>query len=458
MILAFALAVPSTALGSSGHGMSSLASVVKARMGTIHAQWDPYFYYDPYDPCQYTSCDNSYYTPSADYYFDPGSSCDASICDAGYIDPVGDFYYDPGSSTDSSLIDTSSVDWSGGGDAAADVGGSKTNTPSGTGASLAHALRHTGRGTASRASVYTFVDNARSYRLVYAYYWQRFTSRGIDFGARDPDGNAAVDALAVTVPPGQAVNFNQVLHGYFYALGATPVTGEEQSVSYLGDTRQAAEVEFQWNRTGVYGGTVVVMIQDHGRAYLLAGVVADVNAPSVQQDALHVSSVISSLDVLHIFVVPKRLAARFTDKTHSYRFTYAKDWSRQSGRASRADFVLRSPDKSAAVVSLSVAAPKHANAVTARNMHDLVSVVGRQVGRVTGKPVYHAVMYKGVPRRMVTFTYQAPNGQKGRIFIVAALHHRRICVVAGVVLNTPQATANRDAARVSAMISSLGFV
>jgi hypothetical protein len=80
------------------------------------------------------------------------------------------------------------------------------------------------------------------------------------------------------------------------------------------------------------------------------------------------------------------------------------------------------------------------------------------VGKVTGKPIYHSVRYKRVLRRIVTFTYQARNGQKGTILIVAALHHHRVCVVGGVVLNSSAATTNRDGARVSAMISSLGFV
>jgi hypothetical protein len=302
--------------------------------------------------------------------------------------------------------------------------------------------------------MYTFVDNARSYRLVYPTYWRRFSRPGLDFLAFDPDGNAAVDSVA---QPGPAPSFNQGLQEYFANLGGTPVQGEEQSVSYLGDTIDAAEVEFYWNSTGVYGGTVVVMIQDHGRVYYLAGVVANLNAPSVQQDALRVSSIISSLNVLHILVVPPRLAARFTDKTHTYRFTYAKDWKRQRKHSS-ADLTLDSPDRQAAVVALSRVAPRRTRSVTLRDMHALVSVLGRQVGKVTGKPVYHAVKYKGVLRRIVTFTYRARNGQKGTILIVAALNHHRVCVVAGVVLSTPTATTNRDGARVSAMISSLGFL
>ena len=51
------------------------------------------------------------------------------------------------------------------------------------------------------------------------------------------------------------------------------------------------------------------------------------------------SAVISSLDVLHIFVVPHSLAARFTDKTRSYGFTYARDWTRLSTGASHAAMV-----------------------------------------------------------------------------------------------------------------------
>ncbi|HEV3127880.1 MAG TPA: hypothetical protein VGY32_02810 [Solirubrobacteraceae bacterium] len=442
------------ALGASATALGSTRWM--ARTHIIRAQWDPYFYYDPYDPCLYTSCDQSYYSPSQDYYFDPGTSCDASICDAGYIDPVGDFYYDPGSSTDSSLIDTSSADWSAGGEGAADpTVVAKTQALRHVGASLAHAQRRTApRATSSGAPAYTFVDNARSYRLVYPSYWRRFNRPGLDFLAFDSDGNAGVDAVAQSGPP---VSFNQGLQQYFANLGGTPVRVEEQSVSYLGDTIDSAEVEFYWNSTGVYGGTVVVMIQDHGRAYYLAGVVANINAPSVQQDALHVSSIISSLNVLHIVVVPPRLAARFTDKTHTYRFTYAKDWKRQRRRGT-VDFTLRSPDNQAVLVSLSRAAPKHAKSVTARDMHALVSILGRQVGKVTGKPIYHSVRYKRVLRRIVTFTYQARNGQKGTILIVAALHHHRVCVVGGVVLNSSAATTNRDGARVSAMISSLGFV
>ena len=169
------------------------------------------------------------------------------------------------------------------------------------------------------------------------------------------------------------------------------------------------------------------------------------------------SSVISSLDVLHVLNVPKRLAARFTDKTGSYRFTYAKDWKRQRTHGA-ADIILGSPDGQAAVVSLSRAAPSRTKSVTLQDMHRLVSVVGRQVGKVTSKPAYHAVRFKGIVRRIVSFTYRTPHGQSGSIFIVAALHHSRVCVVAGVVLNTPTATTNRDGARVSAMISSLGFV
>jgi hypothetical protein len=446
--LVAALGGPATALGASGW---------IARTTTIHAQWDPYFYYDPYNPCLYGTCDDPYYSPNLDYYFDPGSSCDASICDAGYIDPVGDFYYDPGSSTDSSLIDTSSGDWGGGGDGgAADVGAvPKTHALGDVGASLAHVRgRPSSRGRSARAPVYTFVDNARSYRLVYPTYWRRSKRPGTDFLAFDPDGNAGVDSVAQSGPP---QSFNQGLQAYFANLGGTPVQGEEQSVSYHGDTIDAAEVEFYWNSTGAYGGTVVVMIQDHGRVYYLAGVVANLNAASVRQDALRVSSVISSLDVLHVLDIPKRLAARFTDKTHSYRFTYAKDWKRRRTHGT-ADIILGSPDGQAAVVSLSRAAPNRVKSVTLRDMRRLVSVVGRQVGKVTGKPVYHAVKFKGVVRRIVNFTYRTPHGQTGSIFIVAALHHSRVCVVAGVVVNTPTATANRDGARVSAMISSLGFV
>ena len=445
--LVAALGAPGTALGSTRW---------MARTPTLRAQWDPYFYYDPYDPCLYTSCDSSYYSPSEDYYFDPGSSCDASICDAGYVDPVGDFYYDPGSSTDSSLIDTSSTDWSGGdeGGAADAAVAAKPHALDIAGASLAHAQpRPARRAASSQAPVYTFVDNARSYRLVYPSYWRRFSRPGLDFLAFDADGNAGVDAVAQSGAP---VSFNQGLQAYFANLGGTPVQGEEQSVSYLGDTIDSAEVEFYWNSTGVYGGTVVVMIQDHGRVYYLAGVVANLNAPSVQQDALHVSSIMSSLNILHIIVVPPSLAARFIDKTHTYRFTYAKDWKHQRNQ-STADFILSSPDNQAVLVSLSRAAPKHTKSVTARDMHALVSIIGRQVGKVTGKPVYHSVTYRHVLRRIVTFTYQARNGQKGTILIVAALHHDRVCVVAGVVLNSPTATTNRDGARVSAMISSLGF-
>ena len=298
------------------------------------------------------------------------------------------------------------------------------------------------------------MDNARSYRLVYPTYWRRSKRPGTDFLAFDPDGNAGVDSVAQSGPP---QSFNQGLQAYFANLGGTPVQGEEQSVSYHGDTIDAAEVEFYWNSTGAYGGTVVVMIQDHGRVYYLAGVVANLNAASVRQDALRVSSVISSLDVLHVLDIPKRLAARFTDKTHSYRFTYAKDWKRRRTHGT-ADIILGSPDGQAAVVSLSRAAPNRVKSVTLRDMRRLVSVVGRQVGKVTGKPVYHAVKFKGVVRRIVNFTYRTPHGQTGSIFIVAALHHSRVCVVAGVVVNTPTATANRDGARVSAMISSLGFV
>ena len=446
LALVAAAGAPAAAFGSAGW---------LARSHAIHAQWDPYFYYNPYDPCLYTACDSSYYSPSQDYYFDPGSSCDASICDAGYINPGGDFYYDPGSSTDSSLIDTSSTDWSGGDGGAADSAVvAKAHALRDVGASLGRAQRQTAHQAISSGVAYTFVDNARSYRLVYPSDWRRAARPGLDFLAFDPDGNAGVDAVAQSGPP---VSFNQGLQEYFANLGGTPVRGEEQSVSYQGDTIDSAEVEFYWNRTGVYGGTVVVMIQDHGRVYYLAGVVANLNAPSVQQDALHVSSIMSSLNVLHIIVVPPRLAARFTDKTHTYRFTYAKDWKRQRKHGA-SDFVLDSPDNQAALVSLSRAAPRKTKSVTASDMHALVSIVGRQVGRVTGKPVYHAVTYQGVLRRIVTFTYQARNGQKGTILIVAAVHHRRVCVVAGVVLNSPTATNNRDGARVSAMMSSLGFV
>jgi hypothetical protein len=445
--LVAALAAPTTALGSTGR---------LARTHTIHAQWDPYFYYDPYDPCLYSICDDPYYSPGSDYYFDPGTSCDASICDQGYIDPVGDFYYDPGSSTDSSLIDTSSGDWGDDSGAAADLGTmAKARGLGGVGATLAQAQRQPGPWAhAATAPAYTFVDNARSYRLVYPSYWRRFTRPGLDFLAFDPDGNAGVDSVAQS---GSPQSFDQGLQAYFANLGGTPVQGEEQAVSYRGDTIYAAEVEFYWNRTGVYGGTVVVMIQDHSRVYYLAGVVDNLNASSAQQDALHVSSIISSLNVLHVLDVPKRLAARFTDKSHSYRFTYAKDWKRRATHGT-ADLILGSPDGQAAVVSLSRRVPSRIKSVTMRDMRQLVSIVGRQVGKVTGKPIYNAVRYKGVLRRIVRFTYRTQHGQAGSIFIVAAAHHNRVCVVAGVVLNTPTATANHDGARVSAMISSLGFV
>ena len=425
---------------------------------TALAQWDDDFYYDPGSPCAASICDDSFYSPSDDYYFDPGSSCDASICDAGYYDPSGDFYYDPGSSTDSNLVDTSSEDWGYSGDlpSAPDRQALRHAIASSSRGLLAASKVHRVDGAAAAvASATTFVDRARSYRLVYPRTWQRFDSRGVDFAARAPDRNAAADALAINVPAGQSASVNQVLQEYFQSLGVTPVTGQEQTVNYLGDVRQAAEVEFRWNNTGAYGGTVVVMITSHRRLYLLAGSVADLNAATTHVDALTISSILSSIDVLHTLVVPKHLAAKFTDKTHSYRLTYSKTWTRQ--HAPGLDLFRLAPDKAAALVSLSVAA-KRTKTVTLQNMHDLVGVTGRQIGTVTGRPIYHAVRYQGVLRRMVSFTFKDSNGLTGKIFLVAAVHHGRICVAAGVVFNTAQAIRDRDAARVSAMLSSLAFV
>src|SRR5581483_7414313 len=139
----------------------------------------------------------------------------------------------------------------------------------------------------------------------------------------------------------------------------------------------------------------------------------------------------------------------------TYRFTYAKDWTRVSRHG--IDLTVESPDRSAEVVSLSRSVPKHTTSVTAQDMRALVSEVGKEVGTVTGKPVYHAVRYKGVIRRTASFTFRTPQGAPGSIFLVGAVHRHRACVLGGLVFNTAQATANRDSARVSAMISSLVF-
>jgi hypothetical protein len=421
------------------------------RLSAQYPDFDTDFYYDPGSPCYLTNCDGDYYMPSDDYFYDPGSPCDASICDEGYYDPTDDFYYDPGSDTDSNLIDTSDYDWSDPATVAA-----RLTAPGPNPQDPRYAAPLSGP-HAAKPPVRTFVDNARSYKLVYPNNWSLLKRPSIEFAVEAPDANAMVEAQAVSVPQAETFTLGDVLPSFFAAMGGVPESTSYQAVPYLGDTREVAKVMFHWAASGTPGGTVLVLVHNHGREYLVAGLVANLNSTTAASDALHVSSVVSSLDLLHVMVVPKSLSAHFTDRTHSYTLTYATDWTRGKTAPNVDDLVLQAPDNEAAIVTLSRAQPKGVGNITDSEMRGLVTDLSAQVGKLAGLPVYHTVIYQGVARHTVSFAYKTSKGLTGHMFVIAALHHARVCVVGGIYMDTTTARADRDGARVSAMLSSLRF-
>jgi len=444
------------------------------------------FYYDPGSPCDASICDSTAYSPNTDYYYDPGSSCDASICDAGLYNPSGDFYYDPGSSTDSNLIDTSSTDNSGGdtessasaarhGPVSADVLGrlisARLMMRSGrTARSVAtHALlvvdapalvtpavRSAQTEAAGDASVRIFVDSSRSYKVTYPAAWQHGARQGADLAVKSPNQNAAVVSLAATAPGGGSLMIKDVLPNFFQSLGGVPDAATYSASSVHGDTVEVSRVRFHWTDGSGSGGAVVVLTRNHNREYLIAGVVADLSSDTARDDALQVSAVVSSLDVLHTITAAPTHIVGFKDATHTYALAYPRGWT-QLKTTSGLNLALRSPDAGAVVGGVSVPAPAGMRQVTPDALRQVLGGIGQSLGTIQGAPVFHNVAYRGVVAHATVFSFRRGNGSMGRAILVVALHKAHLCAVAGIVADGHATNADHDAAQLSWVVSSLRF-
>jgi len=449
------------------------------------------FYYDPGSPCDASICDSTAYSPNTDYYYDPGSSCDASICDAGLYNPSGDFYYDPGSSTDSNLIDTSSVDNSSGdtgssvsaarhGPVGADALGrlvsvrlvirpdrtarsvaTRALLVAGAPALVAPALVapavRAGQGAAAGGGVVRiFVDRSRSYKVTYPATWQHGAQHGADLAVAAPNQNAAVVSLAMTVPGSGHYTIKDVLPSFFRSLGGVPDAATYRTSSVHGDTIEVSQARFHWTNGSGAGGAVLVLTRNHNREYLIAGVVADLSSDTARADALQVSAVVSSLDVLHTITAAPQHMVGFKDATHTYALAYPQGWTRLT-TTSGLNLALRSPDAGAVVGGVSVPAPAGLRQVTPAVLRQVLGGFGQSLGTIQDPPVFHNVAYRGVIAQATVFSFRRGNGSTGRAILVVALHRAHLCAVAGIVADGHATQANHEAAQLSWVVSSLRF-
>ncbi len=444
------------------------------------------FYYDPGSPCDASICDSTAYSPNTDYYYDPGSSCDASICDAGLYNPTGDFYYDPGSSTDSNLIDTSSIDTSGGDTGSAvsapqrgpahgaalgrlvsarlaprsgrTVRSVATHTVpvAGAPALVTPAVRSAHAAVAGGASVRVFVDSSRSYKVTYPANWGRMEQRAADLAVKSPNENAAVVSLAMTAPNGGSFTIKDVLPSFFRSLGGAPDAATYSTSSVHGDTIEVTRARFHWTDGSGPGGAVVVLTRNHNREYLIAGIVDDLSSNTARDDALQVSAVVSSLDVLHTIIAAPKHMVGFKDATHTYALAYPRGWTRLK-TTSGLNLALRSPDAGAVVGGVSVPAPAGLRQVTPDALRQVLGGIGQSLGTIQGAPVFHNVSYRGVVAHATVFSFRRSNGSTGRAILVVALHKAHLCAVTGIVADGHATNATHDAAQLSWVVSSLRF-
>jgi len=476
------------------------------------------FYYDPGSSCDASICDTAFYDPNTNFYYDPTNqtSIDSNGAFDNYILGDATAPVDSGSAIGmpnalAALGHDLRAAAAGGHALPARVPGAQT-LPAALARSISRAIVPTARpglataGTHQRPALVStlihervpslagsasalggkpvnFVDSARTYKLTYPDDWRMITHNAyvkgayVDSRIAAPDGNAGVAAQSMTLPQGMPFSlnnanvmqyFNNAFMSSLVAFGAQATLQADMQVrtTVTGDEVLVARMPFQWVdvslapdvftglQNGYSGAIVFIVLHNNGRLHVVTGTIADLDSDTAAADAAQVTSVVSSLDLLHTYL-PSGPLARIVDTTRTYGLAYpTASWSHLKPQGA-GSIVLQAKDHLAGVAGASWAAPKGMGRLTAGYMQQVVAALAPSLGTIQGTPSFGHVTYKKTPRFTASFTFRRSDGHVGKAMVVAAMHHARINAVAGVAMTPANSPARQDAGQLSFIVSSM---
>ena len=325
-----------------------------------------------------------------------------------------------------------------------------------------------------------FVDKQRTYKINYPGDWTMVdhdrSVRGAYVDARliAPSANAGVVGQSTTLPAGMAFNLRdpnvqRYLAGsiQFAAFGARAMQQPELQTFSIpsGDDLLVGRVPFEWVDSslapsqftdvtdGMQGAVLFAALRHNDRLYVITGTIADVTADSAPQDAQHLSAILSSLAVFHIYK-PAGKPNAIVDATATYRLAFPSTWTYTKGMPS-GDTALVSKDRTTAVVALASPAPHGMGQISAGYMRTVVSGLGSTLGTLTGAPTFHKVVVRGNTRYAATLRFRRKDGKTGRAMVVATLHRAKVCAAVGIAMDHGPTSIQQQAQQASYIVSSL---